>query len=585
VDPEVRHSGKGLAGTSALIALLLVVTMNGAYAAPTPLALTATGGVVDLGAQTYNVSGGVFVYGYVDGHLVDPATAVLSFSISAQVVGLSTSGTASFSLAGTADVGGTNESVTADGQIQIIAEYNATTIGTSELPLFFVGGSNTTVTINGGAPSVTTPVFDLESPYFNPWGAPIVIAAEDNSTVIVATYSVGTILWQGTETLGAVNGTLGGSAVTGSLTIVSQENEDLVAGTAADSGTIALTGMSPASLDVSGTYTGTSTIPTAGEADCSPDLGFPASSPGAGVCTQTGFQSSGQATMQNSQFRVTGTYSTVWGVPALGYSSTLTFSYDSIPDPIVCSPAEIHATPGQLPTIGLNGPSWLSTPNATNTVDFFVTQPDAVPAKWLAGGCISQDASSFTQLNVTRVAFSVDGGALQDANLSFFKHGEFACYVSGSMTIMDDWHSCAGSISVVQVWTGSVTFTVLPTGIHSLDLFAWGQGGVGPFKTSLAVEHSLVSYSGQPFTIAASGLAGMPVVVNCAGLEPMLTAKGTVMIPVNETYRTVVPPSGLISGSFVANGHVTVVSESPADSWGFILGDSPASPQQLTISP
>jgi hypothetical protein len=579
----VSNSRKGLVGSSALIVLLLVVALHGAYATPTSLPLTATGGVLYLGTQTYNVSGGAFVYGYVNGHLVDPSTAVLSFAISAQVVNMSTSGTASFSLAGTTDIGGINESITADGQIQISAEYNATTIGNSELPLFFVGGSNTTVAVNGGAPSVATPTFDLESPYFNPWGAPIVLAAEDNSTVIVCTYDVGTIRWQGTETLGAVNGTMGGSPVAGSLSIVSQENEDLVAGTATDSGTIALSGMSPSLLDVSGSYTGTSTIPTAGEADCSPDVGFPASSPGLGVCTQTGFDSSGQATMQNGQFQVAGSYTTTWGVPALGYSSALSFLYDYLPDPIVCTPAEIHANPDQMPTVGFNGPSPFSTPNATNTLGFYVTQPDAVPAAWLVGGCLSQDTSSFARLNVTRVAFSVDGGPLQNASLSFSKHGEFECYTTGAMTMMDDWRSCGGSIAVVQVWSGSVTFTVMPTGLHSVTLYAWGQEGVGPFTTSVTVNHSLVSYSGQPFTIAANGLAGTPIVVKCTGLEQMLTERGDVMIPVSETYNTVVPASGVISGSFLANGEVTISSQSPSDVWRFTLGHSSQVTQQLNL--
>ena len=113
-----------------------------------------------------------------------------------------------------------------------------TTSCNSALPLFFVGASTTAVTVDGapaGTPS--PPVFDLELPYFNPWGAPIVLTSQDGSIFIVATYDTGTIQWQGTETGGAVTGTLNGSPVSGALDIVSHETKDLVAGTASDSGT------------------------------------------------------------------------------------------------------------------------------------------------------------------------------------------------------------------------------------------------------------------------------------------------------------------------------------------------------------
>ena len=99
--------------------------------------------------------------------------------------------------------------------------------------------------------------------------------------------------------------------------------------------------MSPAFLDVHGTYSGTSSIPLSGTSDCSADVGgFP------GTCTQTGFQSSGAAAMQNTQIAVTGSYSTTWDVPALDYNSALTLSYDNLPDPpVACTPAVIMPAP------------------------------------------------------------------------------------------------------------------------------------------------------------------------------------------------------------------------------------------------
>ena len=584
----VKGPRRGLAAVAVAMCLLLVLSLNTAYASPTAFSLGVTGGVVNTGNQTYSVSGGSVGYASVDGYTLDlPAT--LTFTISAQVTGLSTTGSASMHLVGTS--GGGAHSIVVDAQISLDDMVAASDLPagctpgtdcTSALPFFFLGASTTTVTIDGSAGAAPNPpVFELESPYFNPWGGPIVLTSEDGSVVIVATYATGTIQWQGTQTSGAVTGTVGGSAVTGTLNIVSNESEDLVAGTASDSGTIALSGMSSAFLDVQGTYNGTSYIPAPGAgSDCSGTYGLPP-----GTCTETGFQSTGQATMQSGQVQVTGSYSTTWGVPALGYSSTLSLSYDYLPDPpVACTPAEIHANPGWWPTIGLDGSPFMNTPNATNTLSFYVTQPDAVPAAWLAGGCVSQDAASFARLNVTRVAFSVDGQSLQNATVSFSKHGEFECYTDASVTLIDDWRGCSGSISVVQVWSGAITFTVMPTGLHSVKLEAWGQGGAGPSTVSLVVDHSLCSYSGQPFVIDAQSLVGRPITVKVSGLEPMLTTAGIVMTPVSETYNTMVPPSGEIYGSFLPNSLVTIADQSPADPWAFTLGNNPQSMQQLVLN-
>jgi hypothetical protein len=91
--------------------------------------------------------------------------------------------------------------------------------------------------------------------------------------------------------------------------------------------------MSPSSLDVNGTFSGSSVIPTAGEVDCSPNLGFPSFPAGQGVCTSTGFNSMGEFTMSTSgrgygggsgKVTVVGQYNTTWTVPALAFSTTST---------------------------------------------------------------------------------------------------------------------------------------------------------------------------------------------------------------------------------------------------------------------
>jgi len=171
----------------------------------------------------------------------------------------------------------------------------------------------------------------IENPYFNPFGAPIIIASSDLAIVITTTYDVGTIDWSGAVVAGAVtSGTLGGGSsatpVTGELILDSNENENLVAGTATDRGTVALVSMTPSTLDVSGTFSGTSAIPTTGEVDCSPIIGFPSFPAGQGVCTETGFNSVGRYAMtatnsgEGSNVVVIGRYTTTWTIPALAFS-------------------------------------------------------------------------------------------------------------------------------------------------------------------------------------------------------------------------------------------------------------------------
>jgi len=210
-----------------------------------------------------------------------------------------------------------------------------TTACTSALPFFFIGTSNVQVTMAGTTQTVPE-TMQIESPYFNPFGAPIVLASADNAIVIAATYTRGTIAWTGTQFAGQIVGLLGTTQVSGVFNMTSSEHENLVTGTANDKGTMSFNSMTPSSLSVKGTYTGSSTIPTTNTSDCSFLTGIP------GTCTETGFQSTGKFWMSqssptasdhesghssgsngNSQ-SISGSYSGTWGVPALGCLTSIT---------------------------------------------------------------------------------------------------------------------------------------------------------------------------------------------------------------------------------------------------------------------
>jgi hypothetical protein len=185
----------------------------------------------------------------------------------------------------------------------------------------------------------------FESPYFNPWGNPIMIVSTDGAIVIATTYDKATLDWKGTSIVGTVKGALGGARVQGTMSMSSNEHENFVTGvTDYDNGTMSFTNMSPRSLNVQGTFQGTSLIPKPGSfacaavqwlystqctQDCSAyfgSLGLPVIP---GTCTQTAFQSFGKFSLQGQDTRegggettaVAGSYTTVWSSPALGFLS------------------------------------------------------------------------------------------------------------------------------------------------------------------------------------------------------------------------------------------------------------------------
>ena len=207
-------------------------------------------------------------------------------------------------------------------------------IGQSELPFVFeTSTSNVQITV-AGTPQTIPESLNIESPYFNPFGGPIVIGSTDQAIGIVAMYTprdhpLGRHAGHGTSRRHPRAST---AVTAGTLSLTSGELENLVKGTAFDAGTISFSGMAPASLNANGFYTGSDTIPpTVGTSgyqygpdgiptgtpaiwDCSPYFGIP------GTCTETGFQSTGKFTAGS----ISGGYVTSWGVPAVYFSSTIT---------------------------------------------------------------------------------------------------------------------------------------------------------------------------------------------------------------------------------------------------------------------
>ncbi len=298
--------------TSLAIAMLLGGTTAAFAATPTQtLNASMQGAVTNLGNQTYAYSGGQVVYAYIGGQPLDTNTGSIRFSVFANQNGMNTNGFGNIQFSGT--VSGMQVSVT--GTFGINGEdmgaglpANCTTTCTEVLPFDFIGSSNVRMTMGGQSVPETLVV---ESPYWNPYGGPIYLVSPDSAIVIVATYTQATILWTGAQTGGYISGTLGSNPVSGTFSQTSIENENLVTGTATDTGTIQFN-TNIASLNSRGTYSGSDYIPSAGSSDCSPaTLPY--------TCTLTGFQS-------NGNFRapgMSGTYSTSWGVPAYGFTSTV----------------------------------------------------------------------------------------------------------------------------------------------------------------------------------------------------------------------------------------------------------------------
>jgi len=286
---------------------------------PRTLNATMSGMVTNLGTQTYSVGGGQVVYAYIGGQPIDPNSGTIQYFLFAIQSGVTTEGWASLHFSAT--VGGTPVSVSGSFQIGG-ADMGAglpagcTTTCKEILPFDFIGSSNVQLKMGTQTQSETLVV---ESAYWSPYSGPIYLVSPDQLIAIVATYTQGSILWNGAQTGGTITGTYNSNPVSGTFTQTSSEYENLVTGNAVDAGTIQFS-TNVAALNAKGFYTGTDTIPYPPPAlnsfgnptDCSPStLPF--------TCTETGFQS-------NGNFRaggMSGTYSTSWGIPAYAFSSTV----------------------------------------------------------------------------------------------------------------------------------------------------------------------------------------------------------------------------------------------------------------------
>jgi len=321
-----------ISASPALAASPQSASINGKHSVP--LLLTLQGQITNAGSQVYNFGGGQLVQGSVFGTTLSPGH--LNFNLFATVHGLSVSGRGFLGLTtsqgGHSDHdGGTGLSaqiyingavpaaifpITVTSQNRIVSCDPASQHCNSEIPLLFTGVA--TVTSDGGHDAQQIPIA-VESPYWNPFGGPIVITSLDSSTnpavFLVVSYDTASIQWFGVQLQGVMAGTFGTEAVTGSYGQVVNSQENLVAGTEIDGGTIAFVGMSDPVLNAHGVLFGHTsfslTFPL--PVDCSSEFGLPE-----GTCTATGATSDGSFSMIGSQVVfVSGTYNTVWSVPSL----------------------------------------------------------------------------------------------------------------------------------------------------------------------------------------------------------------------------------------------------------------------------
>ncbi len=298
-----------------------------------PVSLSIQNGfIANAGPQEWTMSGGILGMAY------DTATPVLStatwtavnYSMSANVNGLSASGTFKLHLHGTT-ADGSKISVRVhtiiDGAMPAVCFPSYSVTGTcapgdtSEIPAYFVASGYLTVR-TGSTISPEYPVsLVIEDAALNPFGGPIMISSTDGSLLVVATYSHARTAWQDVQTAGMLTGTLGSTGVSGGFTQTIHTEEDYVAGTAQDSGTIFLVGMTPSSLNSQGQFHGTSTIPTNGTIDCSPP-GLP------GTCTETGYSSTGTFSSSDPKgSSLQGTYNVQWPAPSISFGGTITGTF------------------------------------------------------------------------------------------------------------------------------------------------------------------------------------------------------------------------------------------------------------------
>jgi len=297
-----------------------------------PLSLTLLGQITNAGSQVYSFGGGQLVGGSVFGTTLSPGR--LSFNLVASVHGLSVSGRGSLGLSASHgwhsdhDRGSSlSAQIYINGAVPAaifpITPTSPTTFAScdpssqhcnSEIPVLFTGVA---IIKSDGADGAQQIPIAIESPYWNPFGRPIVITSLDSTTspsiFLIVSYDTASIQWVGVQLQGEIAGTFGTEDVTGLYSQVVNSQENLVAGTESDGGAIAFLGMSDPLLNAHGWLFGHTTFSLTGSFDCSSAFGLPE-----GTCTATGATSDGSFAMVGGKVVfVSGTYHTVWSVPSL----------------------------------------------------------------------------------------------------------------------------------------------------------------------------------------------------------------------------------------------------------------------------
>jgi hypothetical protein len=289
------------------------------------------------------MSGGSLMFASVtrDNVLGNSTWSSVSYSLDAKVSGLSVHGTFYFELQGTT-ADGKGVTLKVDGNVSkaipAICFPSYTTSGrcpagdNSMIPAFFLSTGVITVQIGSNTNEHAPVRLQIEDAALNPWGGPIIINSFSDHIIVVATYTQAITRWDGVQTYGDLAGMLTGGGIPGAgvETPVSggfsqkiSAVENYVLGNETDIGKITLVDMSPKSLDSSGSFSGTSIIPTTGTIDCSPPQ-FP------GTCTETGFNSTGTYNLSGlKDLTIQGTYNVEWPAPSVVFGGTIVGTVDS----------------------------------------------------------------------------------------------------------------------------------------------------------------------------------------------------------------------------------------------------------------
>lgn len=310
------------------VAAIAILSPSAFAASAQTLNLQSQGAIINAGSQHYVIQGGQLVGGEIGGNPIAPGRA--SFHLSADVVGLGTTGTASFSTPNGKSQISMSVAIFDEVPAQVFPldptngpTYNCISSCTSQVPFFFIGEAS--LTISGSTSAV--PVI-IESAYWNPLGGPIVIASADALTnppntqpalLLVVTYNIATIDWSNVIVGGLIGGTFGSESVLGQYATTTTSHENLFTGVESDSGQIAFFGMSDSGLNGVGSLTGHTSFSLAGGIDCSYATGVP------GTCILTGASSTGNFQMSiASGMKVHGSFNTAWSVPSLTTTTSVT---------------------------------------------------------------------------------------------------------------------------------------------------------------------------------------------------------------------------------------------------------------------